>query len=133
TARALAGTRKLACVRAALCRYLDPGRGLGLFAFAAVSLERLRQQAGLLGPVLEDVNETDRRIGALDAGLDQPELLGIAKPELVEPLGLGPADIARGGPTRGIGLLMMPNQSLPVFVSRLLHGFPDLRPRVGHV
>src|SRR6266487_2703443 len=96
------------------------GRAAGVTAasspvVAAVSLERLRQQASLVRSVLEEVNETDGGIGALDAGLDQRELLGIAELELIEPLGLGTADIARRGPARRIRILMMPNQGLPVF------------------
>ena len=83
-------------------------------------------------PVLEHVNQADGGVRALDARLDQRELLGIAEPELVEPVGLGPADIARGGAARRIGLFVMPDQRLPVFVSGPLHGFPDLRPGVGH-
>jgi hypothetical protein len=101
--------------------------------FASVPLERLRQQASLVRPVLEEVKDADGGIGALDAGLDQREVPGVAEPELVKPLGLGPADIARGGAARRIGILMMSNQRLPVFVSRPLHGFPDLLPGVGHV
>jgi hypothetical protein len=33
--------------------------------------------------VLEDVNDADGGIGALDAGLDQREIPGVAEPELV--------------------------------------------------
>src|SRR5918999_1711527 len=101
--------------------------------FAPVPLERLHQQASLARPVLEEVNDADGGIGALDAGLDQREIPGVAESELIEPLGLGPADIARGGAARRIGILMMSNQRLPVFVSRQLDGFPDLLPGVGHV
>ena len=108
---------------------MNAGRELGRSTFlAAVSLKRLRQQASPLRPVLEDVNEADGGIGALDAGLDQRELLGITEPELVEPLSLGPADIARRRSARRIGILVMPDEGLPVFVSRPLHGFADLRP-----
>src|SRR5919201_2442082 len=84
-------------------------------------------------PVLKDVNDADGGVGALDARLDQREVLGVTEPKLVEPLGLGPADIARGGATRRIGILMMSNQRLPVLVSRPLHGFPNMLPGVGHV
>ena len=84
-------------------------------------------------PVLKEVNDADGGIGALDARLDQREVLGVAEPKLVEPLGLGPAYIARRGAARRIGIFMMSNQRLPVFVSRPLHGFPDLLPGVGHV
>ena len=69
--------------------------------FAAVPLEGLRQQASLVRPVLEHVNDADCGIRALDAGLDQCEVLGVAEPELVEPLGLGTADIARRGGLAG--------------------------------
>jgi hypothetical protein len=62
--------------------------------FASVPLERLRQQASLVRPVLEEVNDADGGIGALHAGLDQPEVPGVAEPELVKPLGLGPAGYA---------------------------------------
>jgi len=47
------------------------------------------------------VNDADGGVRALDAGFDQREPLGIAEPELVEPLGLGPADIARRGGLAG--------------------------------
>jgi hypothetical protein len=47
------------------------------------------------------VNDVDGGIGALDAGLDQREILGVAEPELVKPFGLGPADIARVGRLAG--------------------------------
>jgi len=104
-----------------------PVRELGGSAFlAAISLKRLRQQASLSRSALEDVNEADGGIRALDAGLDQRDLLGIAEPELVEPLGLGSADVARSRSVRRIGILVMPDQGLPVFVSRALHGFADL-------
>src|SRR5688572_8310145 len=79
------------------------------------------------------MNDADGGIGALDAGLEQREVRGVAEPELVKPIGLGPADIARGGGARRIGILVMSNQRLPVFVSRPLHGFADLLPGVGHV
>src|SRR5215211_4452719 len=101
--------------------------------FASVPLERLRHQTGLLRPVLEEVNDANCGIGAFDASLDQREVPGIAEPELVEPLGLSQADIARGGAARRIGILMMSNECLPVCVSRPLHGFPDLCPGIGHV
>jgi hypothetical protein len=104
-----------------------------LAAFASVSLERLRQQASLVRSVLEEVNDADGGIGALDAGLDQRELLGVAEPELVQALGLGPADITGGGPALGIGILVVPDEGLPVLVSRTLDSFPDLRPGVRHV
>ena len=52
-------------------------------------------------PVLEDVNDADGGIGALDAGLDQLEVPGVTEPELVEPLGLGPADIPGVGRLSG--------------------------------
>jgi hypothetical protein len=51
--------------------------------------------------------------------------------KLVEALGLGPAHIARRGTAGRIGVLVMPNQRLPVFVSRPLHGLPELVPGVG--
>src|SRR5918997_4790636 len=102
-------------------------------SLVSVSLEWLCQEMSLLRPVLEDVHDADGRVGALDAGLDQRELLGIAEPELIEPVGLRPADIPRGRPARRIGILVMPDQGLPVFVSGPLHGFADLRPGVGHV
>jgi hypothetical protein len=35
------------------------------------------------------------------AGLGQREVLGVVEPELVEPLGLGPAHLARGGGLAG--------------------------------
>src|SRR3954453_4469364 len=78
------------------------------------------------------MDQADGGIRALDAGLDQLEILGVAEPELVEPLGLGPADVARGGPARRIRILVMTDQGLPVLVSRLLHGGSDLRPGKGH-
>src|SRR5262245_20814456 len=56
-----------------------------LCVVASVSLERLG---------LEDVHEPDLPVGALDAGLDQPEAVQVAQPEPVQALGLGPADIA---------------------------------------
>jgi hypothetical protein len=34
-------------------------------------------------------------------GLGQREVLGVVEPELVEPLGLGPAHLARGGGLAG--------------------------------
>src|SRR5215216_2920947 len=97
-----------------------------------VALERLGQQASTPRPVLEDVDDAHGGVRAFDAGLDQGELFGVAEPELVEPLGLGPADIARGGPARRIGILVMPDQGLPVLVSGPLHGFSDQRPGEGH-
>src|SRR5829696_7597157 len=106
--------------------YLTPGSGrvkhaLGPPAFvAAVPLERLRQQASPSRAVLEDVDEADGGVGALDARLDQPELLG--------PLGLGPADVARRRSALRIGILVMPDQGLPMLVPRPLHGFADLAP-----
>jgi hypothetical protein len=84
-------------------------------------------------PVLEEVNDADVGIGALHAGLDEREVPGVAEPELVKPLGLGPADIARGGAARRIGLLMVSNQRPPVLVSRPLHGFSDLLPGARHL
>src|SRR3954453_12666317 len=78
------------------------------------------------------MDQADGGIRALDAGLDQREVLGVAEPELVEPIGLGPADVARGGPARRIRILVMTDEGLPVFVSRLLHGGSDLRPGKGH-
>ena len=48
--------------------------------------------------------------------------LVVSEPELVEPLGLGRADVARGGPALRIGVLVMPDQGLPVLVARALHG-----------
>jgi hypothetical protein len=117
----------------------EVGGALSLFTlrssrfFGSVPLERLSQQASLVRPVLEEVNDADRGIGALDAGLDQRKIPGVAEPELVKPVGLAPADIARGGAARRIGILVMSNQRLPVFVSRPLHGFADLLPGAGHV
>ena len=36
------------------------------------------------------MNDADGGIGALDAALDQTEVPGVAEPELVKTLGLGP-------------------------------------------
>ena len=105
---------------------------LALRFFAAVPLERLGQQPSLVRPVLEDVNDADGGIGALDAGLDEREFPGVAEVELVKPLGLSPADITGGRSARRIGILVVSNQRLPMFVARPLHGFPDLLPGVGH-
>jgi hypothetical protein len=82
--------------------------------------------------VLEDVNDADGGIGALDAGLDQREVLGVAEPELVEPLGLASADITRGGAALRLGILMVLDERLPVLVAGALHGLPDLLPCQGH-
>ena len=81
----------------------------------------------LAGSVGEDVYEAEGGIGALHAGLDQREVLGVAEPEFVEPLGLGPADITRGGAARRIGILVVLDERLPVLVARLLDGLADLR------
>src|SRR5688572_194979 len=78
------------------------------------------------------MDDPDGGIGALDAGLEQRELLGRAEPELVEPLGFGPADVARGRAAGRIGILMMPDQGLPVLVSGPLHGGADVRSGQGH-
>ena len=63
------------------------------------------------------MNDANGGIGALDARLDKREVRGVTEPKVVEPLGLGPADIARSGAARRIGILMVPNQRLPVFVA----------------
>ena len=63
---------------------------------------------------------------ALDAGLDQLQVAGVTEPELVEPLRLGPADITRRRAALRIGVLVMPDQRLPVLVARALGGFPEL-------
>src|SRR3954453_1747801 len=99
----------------------------------SVAFERLGQQASVVRSELEYVHDAEGGIRALDAGLDQLETLGVAEPELVEALGLGPADIARSGPAGRIGILVMPDQGLPVFVSCPLHGGSDLRPGEGHL
>jgi hypothetical protein len=46
--------------------------------FTSVSLEGLRQQASVVRPVLEEVNDADGGIGELDPGLDQRKVPGVA-------------------------------------------------------
>ena len=86
-----------------------------------VALERLG---------LEDVHDAHGGVRALDAGLDQRE---VVERHLVEPLGLGAADVARRGPALRIGVLVVLDEGLPVLVSRRLDGFADLRSGVRHV
>ena len=84
--------------------------------------------------VMEIVDNTVMLLvpGALDAGLDERELLRRGEVELGEPLGLGPADVAGGWAALRIRLLVMPDQGLPVLVARRLHGCTDVRPRERH-
>ena len=84
------------------------------------------QEGGAGGTDLERVGDMNRVAGPLDPGLTQLESRNVGEAELIEPLGLGPADVARGRAARRIGILVVSDQRLPVLVPGALDRLADL-------
>ena len=93
-----------------------------------------KQKGAHMSRFEEVVNDVIGEVVLGESGFKAEQLAEhIAEPELVEPLGLGPADVTRSRAALRIGVLVMLDQRLPVLVSRALHGVADLRPGVRHV
>src|SRR2546426_326939 len=95
-------------------------------ARSAVAREGLREQPQPERLVRENVREPDFVAHALHPRLHELELLGVAEAHLVEPLRLRLAHVARCGPARGIGVLVVVPQRLPVLIAGTLDRLADV-------
>jgi hypothetical protein len=95
-------------------------------ARSLVAGERLGLEPRPLRAILEDVGDADRRGNRLDAALHQLEVGVVAQAEGVQPLGLGPGDVARRRTALWVGVLVMADEGLPVRVTRAFDRFSDL-------
>jgi hypothetical protein len=112
---------------------MAPFASLSVTSTSTVVLEGLGLLACLCRFVFEDVDETNCGLEALDAGLDEGEVGIVPEAKLIEPLGLGTADVAGGGTAGGVGVFVKADQGLPVLVAGALDRLADLLPRERHV
>src|ERR1041385_3119552 len=69
---------------------------------------------------------------ALPPVFDELELLRIAEPQLVQPLGLSLAHVPGRGLRVGVSILVVMPQGVPVLVAGALHGVADVVAGEGH-
>jgi hypothetical protein len=112
---------------------MAPFASLSVTSTSTVILEGLGLLAYLCGFVFEDVDETNCGLEALDAGLDEGEVGIVPGAELVEPIGLCPADVAGGRTAGGVGVFVKADQGLPVLVAGALDRLADLLPGERHL
>src|SRR4051794_24562511 len=86
----------------------------------------------LSGAELEQVGHANRPLETLDPRLEQPQIRRIAEAELVEPLGLGAADVTRGRAAFRVRVFVMANERLPMRVAGALDRFAHLLSRQRH-
>jgi hypothetical protein len=79
------------------------------------------------------VHQADGGVEALNAALDQLQVRIVTEAHRVESLGLGSADIARGGSAGWVGILVEADQRVPVLVAGALHCLANLFPRQRHL
>jgi hypothetical protein len=70
--------------------------------------------------MLENVSDTEGGGEPFDPGLDQPQVGRGSKTGGIQSLGFSAGDVTRGRATLGIRILVVPDQRLPVGVTRPL-------------
>src|SRR5215207_1909325 len=97
-----------------------------------VAGERLGLEPSAFIAILENVGDAHCGADTLDPALHQLELGVVAQSEGVQPLSLGARDVTRRGPALRVGVRVVPDEGLPVRVTRPFDRVSNLLPGECH-
>jgi hypothetical protein len=97
-----------------------------------VASERLGLEPSAFVAVLENVGDADCGRDSLDPALHQREVGIVAQAEGIQPLSLGPGDVTGRGRALGVSVCVVPDEGLPVSVTRPFDRVSNLSPGECH-